>query len=596
MLVLPALLLAFVLIKQRVRSPIALIASLTLGFFSYEFSLFVIPMISINVFASIASNLIQIMPVILSLVLLAKTPKIELGEREKNRYFSIGRETLYLFPSLAVFTVVFISFIRFGWGSMAFAMNGDSRNHVWFSRFMIEQQGLNASSAAYYPVLPDGMIALTRSGLNFIADHAENPLTLDLVSIGIMTSTVLILMSLVHVQIGKSIFKKEHPLKAMSIAVIAFLPLGGLVSKVALSDGFYPALFASLTLQLFIFAGWLYLRTNAENEKTYLLVSLFLLTPLIISTWTLLAIIPAASFLLLPHGVKKTMLTTVRDQRSIQISILFSIVLSYVNLVPLIGKGAASNYVKSPGAITLPPSKLMLGILIAFLIYLAWRAYRDSAQDMRYLAANVFTILFSFLFLASLQDNGNYWNYYPAKFTWIALISIFPFLLSIGIQDFSKNPRVLTIVMIPTLVLSSWSITNSPWIKFDLLNSIKPQSIIYGGWYSPGSDSVNLVLNYGEKGVPVVFWDLSDPSGDKLANFWLSTYLPVRYDNPVLGTNELRDWAYWEIPGQTTSLCDLLVNSDLQWKVVTRNENLRDQLMGACGEEVPLNEFVVHSP
>jgi len=476
---------------------------------------------------------------------------------------------------------------------MAFAMNGDSRNHVWFSRFMIEQQGLDASSAAYYPVLPDGMVALTRSGLNFIADRAGNPLTLDVVSIGIMTATVIILMSLVHVQIGKSIFKKEHPLKDMSIAVIAFLPLGGLVSKVALSDGFYPALFASLTLQLFIFAGWLYLRTNTESEKTFLLVSLFLLTPLIVSTWTLLAIIPAASFLFLPYRVKKTIVTMVRNQRPIQISILFSVFLNYVNLVPLIGKGAASNYVKSPGAITLPPSNLMLGILIAFLIYLAWRAYRDSAQDMRHLASIIFIILFSFLFLASLQDNGNYWNYYPAKFTWIALISIFPFLFGIGIQEFSKNPRVLTIIMIPTLVLSSWSITSSPWIKFDLLNSMKPQSIIYEGWYSPGSDSVNLVLDYGKKGVPVVFWDLSDPSGDRLANFWLATYLPARFDNPVLATNELRDWAYWEIPGETASLCDLLVNSDLQWKVVTRNKSIRSQVLGVCGQEISLNEFVV---
>jgi hypothetical protein len=593
MLTLPALLLTFVLLKQRLRSAIALIVSLTLGFFTYEFSLFIMPLISINVFSSIVSNLIQIMPVILGLVVFAKTPKIDSEEKETNRLFSLGRETLYLFPSLAVITVIIMSFIRFGWGSMAFAMNGDSRNHVWFSRFMIEQQGLDASSAAFYPVLPDGMVALTRSGLNFIADRAENPLTLDLVSIGIMTTTVIILMSLVHVQIGKSIFKKEHPLKVMGIVVIGFLPLGGLVSKVALSDGFYPALFASLILQLFILAGWLYLRTNTESEKTFLLVSLFLLTPLVVSTWTILAIIPAASFLLLSHSVKKTMLTMVRVQRPIQISILLSVVLNCLNLVPLIGKGAASNYVKSPGAITLPPSKLILGILIAFLVYLAWRAYRDSALDMRYLAGIVITILFSFLFLASLQDNGNYWNYYPAKFTWIALISIFPFLFGIGIQEFSKNPRFLTLIMVPTFVLSSWSITNSPWIKFDLLYSMKPQSIIYGGWYSPGSDSVNLVLNYGKNGVPVVFWDLSDPSGDRLANFWLSTYLPARFDNPALGTNELRDWAYWEIPGQTTSLCDLLVNSDLQWKVVTRNKSLSSQVFGVCGQEVPLNEFVV---
>jgi hypothetical protein len=593
MLVLPALLLTFFLIKQRVSSAIALIVSLTLGFFSYELSLFVIPIISINVFASIASNFIQIIPIIVGLVVFAKTPKIDEEEKGTNGCFPLGREILNLFPTLTVLTVIFMSFIRFGWGSMAFAMNGDSRNHVWFSRFMIEQQGLDASSAAYYPVLPDGMVALTRSGLNFIADRAGNPLTLDVVSIGIMTATVIILMSLVHVQIGKSIFKKEHPLKDMSIAVIAFLPLGGLVSKVALSDGFYPALFASLTLQLFIFAGWLYLRTNTESEKTFLLVSLFLLTPLIVSTWTLLAIIPAASFLFLPYRVKKTIVTMVRNQRPIQISILFSVFLNYVNLVPLIGKGAASNYVKSPGAITLPPSNLMLGILIAFLIYLAWRAYRDSAQDMRHLASIIFIILFSFLFLASLQDNGNYWNYYPAKFTWIALISIFPFLFGIGIQEFSKNPRVLTIIMIPTLVLSSWSITSSPWIKFDLLNSMKPQSIIYEGWYSPGSDSVNLVLDYGKKGVPVVFWDLSDPSGDRLANFWLATYLPARFDNPVLATNELRDWAYWEIPGETASLCDLLVNSDLQWKVVTRNKSIRSQVLGVCGQEISLNEFVV---
>ena len=593
---LPALLLAFVLIKHRVRTSIALILTLTLGFFSYVFSLFVFPFLSINVFSVIASNFIQIIPVILSLMLVAKTPRIDVEEKVTGRFYSLWRETLYLFPAVTVLTVVFMSFLRFGWGSMAFAMNGDSRNHVWFSRFMIEQQGLDASSAAYYPVLPDGMVALTRSGLNFFEDRSTNPLTLDLVSIGSMTLTVIILMSLIHAQIAKSIFKKEHPLRVMSVCVIAFFPLGGLISKVALSDGFYPALFASLTLQLFIFAGWQYLRTNIQNEKTILLASLFMLTPLIVSTWTLLGIIPAASFLLLPRKVKKTIFTMVRSQRPIQISIFFSIILCYLNLFPLVSKGAASNYVKLAGAITLPPSKLLLGILIAFLIYLAWRAYRDSALDKRYLASILFTILLTFLFLASLQDNGNYWNYYPAKFTWIALISVFPFLFSIGIQDFSKNPRVLTIIMIPTLVLSSWSITSSPWVKFDLLNNMKPQSIIYGGWYSPGSDSVNLVLNYGKKGVPVAFWDLSDPSGDRLANFWLSTYLPARFDNPVLATNELRDWAYWEIPGQTSSLCDLLVNSDLRWKVVTRNENLRDQLMGVCGEEVPLNEFVIHSP
>ena len=151
---------------------------------------------------------------------------------------------------------------------MAFATSGDARNHVWFSRFIIDQKGLNASSAAYYPVLPDGMVALTRSGLDFYSNVAENMLSLDLIAIGMMTLTVLILMSQVHIAVGKSIFKDKHSLKITSILILAFLPLGALVSKVALGDGFYPALFACLILQLFCLASILFLDSKNENEKT----------------------------------------------------------------------------------------------------------------------------------------------------------------------------------------------------------------------------------------------------------------------------------------------------------------------------------------
>lgn len=593
MLVLPVFLCAFTLVKQRIRSEIAFISVLSFILFWYEASLFLIPFLGLNVFTSLASNLIQVIPIFLSIILFRRIPKIGDLERNKHRYLTLGREFLYLLPSITIAMVILMSFFRFGWGSMAFAMSGDARNHVWFSRFMIEQEGLNASSSAFYPVLPDAMVALTRSGLEIFSDLAENSLTLDIASIGIMTAAVLILLSLLQVQIGKSIFDEHHPLRVLSIGVIAFLPLGGLVSKVGLNDGFYPALFASLTLQLFILAGWLLLKTIDELEKSFLLVSLFLLIPLIASTWTVLVIFPIASFLLLSKSTKQMIFSLARNNRPIQSAAVFSILLSCLNLAPLVEKGVASNYVKSPGAITLPPSKLLLGILFAFTFFFAWRAFRDKSEQMGYLAGVLCTSLLTFLYLASLQDNSNYWNYYPAKFTWIALISVFPFLLAYGIRDFSKNPRILAFIMVAPLVLLSWSINNSPWIKFDLTSTFKPQSVILGGWYSPGSVSVNQILNHGNKDVPILFWDLTDPSGDRLANFWLATYLPARFDNPVLATNELRDWAYWEIPGQPASLCELLISSNLKWKILTRNKTLLSEIQDVCSQEAPLNEFVI---
>lgn len=593
MLILPVTVIIFLFLVRRTSSQVALVTTLASVFFWYEFSLFFLPFFRVDVFNVFISNLIQLAPIAFVVALVIFSPKFRVTEKKAKKISNLRVELLYQIPSITILVLLVMSFLKLGLGSMAFATSGDARNHVWFSRFIIEQKGLNASSAAYYPVLPDGMVALTRSGLDFYSNLAKNMLSLDLIAIGMMTLTVLILMSQVHIAVGKSIFKDKHSLKITSILILAFLPLGALVSKVALGDGFYPALFACLILQLFCLASISFFDSNNENEKTLLLISIILLFPLIVSTWTILLILPGVCILLLPAKFKIMIMSKLKNQRELQIVFLFSCALLFLNLAPLLKNGAAANYVKSPGAISLPPAFLMLTTLVAFFAYFFWGSKKYSDVVMQFLGTALFTTLITFGFLASLQDNGNYWNYYPAKFTWIVLITMFPFLICFSIREFSRNPGIHSIILVPLFVLLSWSITNSPWIKLDVFTSNRPQSIIYSGWYSPSAVSINQVLNYGTKNVPIVFWDLADPSGDRLANFWLATYLPVKFDNPVLATNLLRDWAYFEIPGQPDSLCNLLENSDLRWNIITKNQKLTQQLAEFCMTEVSQNEVVL---
>lgn len=563
-------------------------------FFWYELSLFLLPFFGIDAFNITVSLLIQLMPIVFGVAIFVFLPKLSNIEKQKTQIIhKVTRELLFQLPSIAILGVISVSFARFGWGSMAFAMSGDARNHVWFSRFIVEQKGLDSTSSSFYPVLPDSMVALTRSALEPFSSLAENKLTLDLISLGIMTVTVLIFMSQVHILVGKSLLAEKHPLAMISILVLASLPLGALVSKVALGDGFYPALFASLFLQLFCLSGWLYFESRCDREKTLLLCSFFLLVPLIASTWTILLIFPALCFLLFPSSIKQTLFSALKNQKMVQVAFILSGALLFLNLYPLVSKGAAAGYVKLPGAITLPSPILFFTILTSFFIYLSSHFIRRSNSGLKFLNSFLIVTVATFAYLASLQDNNNYWNYYPAKFTWIAFITILPFLIGIAVRDFAQSPRILSIILIPVFVLAPWSMTNSPWIKFDAFISNRPQSIIYSGWYSPSSISVNQVLNYGVENVPTVFWDLQDPSGDRLANFWLATYLPAKFDNPALATNLLRDWAYYEIPGQIDSLCDLLENSELRWKIYTKNINLTEQIADFCFKEVSQNNVIL---
>lgn len=597
MLVLPIFFLTLKLISKRVSYLVAFPLTFALIFTSYEILMYLLPLAHINPFSTLVSNLIQVSPLAVTFFVDKKfSRKSSNQEKTKgvNKNWFRKEDYLYQLPSLVAILIILFSYIRFGVGSMAFAMSGDARNHLWFARFMIEQQGLNSGSSSFYPVLPDAMIALVRSGLGFYDSHALNPLTLDLISMGAMCLLVLILMSQTHVFIGKSILPTKSHFTVVAILILSIIPFTAVVSKVALDDGFYPALFASLSLQVFFLAGKLFISNSTSEEEPLILITIFLLIPIIASTWTILLIFPIVFFTTIMPIQRKKLFKLLRRQRNVQISFFIALLGLTLNMLPILTKGAASSYVKLSGAISPPPPLLIFTVIIFFLVYLVCAFSKFNKLEIIYLLMILITLLGTSLALASIQDNNHYWNYYPAKFTWIALISILPLFLSVAIRDFSLNIRLLSMALVPALILLLWSFSNSPWLKLDYFSSSRPQSMIYSGWYHPSSISVNQVLNYGEKDTPIVFWELADPSGDRLANFWLATYLPARFDNPVLATNYLRDWAYYEIPGDINSLCTFLVGSDLNWKIVTKNNNLELDLRSSCFDESLANriEFV----
>lgn len=595
MLVLPVFFLTYKIISKRVSDLVAFPLTFALVFTIYELLMYVLPFVQIDPFHILTSSLIQVAPLVLTICLSTKILIQDLNIKNVNDLKTNWQrkvDYLYQLPSIVAVLIIVFSFIRLGAGSMAFVMSGDARNHMWFSRFMISEQGLNSNSASFYPVLPDAMIALVRSGLGFYEKYSSNHLTLDLVSMSVMCLLVLILMSQAHIFIGKSILSPVSNFTMIAIATLSMLPFTALVSTVALADGFYPALFASLALQVFFLAAKQFTSKLYANQDYLILITILLLIPILASTWTILLIFPfiyCAVFMLIK---RKRLLQLFKIHRSVQLALLISLIGLALNLLPILSKGAASNYVKLPGAISPPPPLLIFTILILFLIYFIYSFYKLKKTETIFLLTILITLLFTALVLALIQDNHHYWNYYPAKFTWIALISLFPLLFSVAARDFSENIRVLSLALVPTMVLLIWSFSNSPWIKLDYFSSSRPQSVIYSGWYSPSSISVNQVLKYGKKDTPIVFWELADPSGDRLANFWLATYLPARFDNPVLATNYLRDWAYYEIPGDINSLCTFLIGSDLNWEIVTKNYNLESDIRTSCFNESLENRIV----
>jgi hypothetical protein len=122
-----------------------------------------------------------------------------------------------------------------------------------------------------------------------------------------------------------------------------------------------------------------------------------------------------------------------------------------------------------------------------------------------------------------------------------------------------KRFCVFTLLGVGSLfLLQSSSSIPSPFLTFDLLKH-QAASPIADGWNAPSASTMNLVFQVSKEPGSSVLWDSIDPSNDRLGNFWLSLSDNQRYNTADWYLSPFAQWAYVEVPGDTNSLCELLM-------------------------------------
>jgi hypothetical protein len=529
-----------------------------------------------------------------------KTPPISVSQRNQIKQ-SILNQTDYV-PTILFGSFIVFNYIRSGVGSLAFALSGDSRNHIWLAWFLNLNNGLDVNDLNWYPVFPNQVLAIFSNFGNVDKSFTRSALDSFFHSMGFVTALLMISISCLFAQIAR--IKLNDSISSTVSLFLAAVPFFGFYFGVSLADGFYSALFCIFLILLLLY---FYLSTGKQNDKKSLfaiLIACNLLTVLIAASWTIFVFIPLLlNFILV--------LKHFRMKKFLIFSLSSSFLSAYLSS-QLYFSGLGNNLLKLSGSINALPIALawFLG-LCSFFLMLFWIFSKQYFYVQIIAPLLLMTLVVSYL--SFIQNPGERWNYYPAKVAWVVFFVYFPimfidFLLILLIalnfvsRRFFKDAGVifdtnfLRIVFLPIVFYLVIVVTLIPAKMFEN-NQIPRWNAIpnFKSWQAPSAQVVDTLSNpvSAVTKSSIIYWDYFDPSNDRLANFYSAMLSDADYSQKTWPNNVISSWAYTEVPGQIASLCELLEANDNKTTVIrTKNRDLLLQVDGRCNVDTNLVSVV----
>jgi hypothetical protein len=547
-----------------------------------------VPEIAIT--SQIGSLLLLVFPGALAVAFLAKPGPAQSSFQTRLR-FSLGR--LVWRPMLREWralvaivsgTVVVISctavaYTKFGTASFAWALGGDARNHVIVANKISHLGGLPPDLLSYYPAFPNALLALSDQSSRFLIPSSQTSLEHLVLSLGTIYVLAICGWSFLGAAIVWKLVSTTGNHSLVGIAAASLAPLTGVGIGVALRDGYYSAVvtivFSLATLGLIALAE----NSSSLRERGWALGIASLGIPVVAACWTPLAVPIAAAWVFIAFRSLRHLTREV--SRWIWTVAFLSACVTAMVVVPLIRYSLRTGKVTSAGAITPPSPDMILAfvaIACAFAI-ITQKTPRPAWHPPAFVVASVVALVIVVAAMAA-QPTTDAWAYYPAKLAWAWACIALPLaagVLSCAAGPLSKSSRcaggtkmnhrshsvkrfcVFTLLGVGSLfLLQGSSSIPSPFLTFDLLKH-QAASPIADGWNAPSASTMNLVFQVSKEPGSSVLWDSIDPSNDRLGNFWLSLSDNQRYNTADWYLSPFAQWAYVEVPGDTNSLCELLM-------------------------------------
>jgi len=467
-----------------------------------------------------------------------------------------------LSTALAAFT------LRFG-SLPAWAMSGDSRNHLFLIDQIREGAGWNWTLESY----PGGFNALVAlltlpadeaAGAGAILEHRINGLALLLV-------LMLLLFGLLAglVACGPRSGWGSH----MRGAAGSFLLVTPLALTQVFSGGFYP-----ISLAWLVGLSGLYLLASTRRGLWWPTVIVLVTSVLLLMTAPQIAPLPAIAWLMLLAS------------RVIQPRLRL---VSYVGLGTLgllaarwlldalgerypnrLGTLVADGYVEqfSPW--------LLLAVPVIAAVSLAM--YRGAAQ-VRTAAIVVAGSALTWVICHWIVSLKGDWSYYSTKTLWIAVVALLPLAIS---RAFGAERDGLRRSAVPVALLLI--VTCVPLLFFNgRVASWNPLLRLPIGWINPDNREAATVIWLADRS-PAFVWQLNEPEEDRKINIWSSYFLfPAGEAQP---SSRPSTWSYSLETTKPGYFC-WLFEAYPDVKVYADDEAEAEKLRTTCGveeESVPL--------
>ncbi len=493
----------------------------------------------------------------------------------------------------AMFEVIKLRGHDFG---LSWAMVGDARNHVEITRTIVSEGGISLKELKSYPAMVNALSAILDGasgranlpgGVLMTRDVQAQAAVFVLASIAV----ALLFIGAVVETVPRGInYVRRLPL-SLTIPLLASGSLGisSFVLGLTLNYGFLSSIGAVGFALASVVLGMRITRQYSDVVLSLLTLSLLL----VVSSWTVLTVVPASALLVGFVIAAKRL----RPSRRRELGKRASAVTGVTLLASLLLFGGVAGELsqsrtqllttlRSHGAIATPNPHLYVWLGMATLGVAA------LAPDRRQRFVRLMPLLAygcaggAVLWLRAVDPDGGSWSYYAAKMLWLATCCFLwvPFVLVTDLvrkvhQWYSKSgARGITTALV--------SVTGSAVLLVGISDQTpypSPFAWAFTGSAIPSPKEVALVIREANIGGPFVVWDYYQPPDDQLGNFWSA----LTWDYTANGMARLwprslssfENWAYVE-NGTLASLCTAVTNDRV--RVVTRSRTLLLELKTSC--------------
>lgn len=479
---------------------------------------------------------------------------------------------------------------------LSWAMWGDARNHVVLTRSTISAGGITLKELKAYPVTVNALCAILDgasgranlpAGVLMTRDMQAQAATFVLSSIAI----ALLFVAAVVETIPRGIAHVRRLPNCYTIPLLASgsLGVGAFVLGLALSGGYLSAIGSLVFAMASVVLGMRVVRHYSDVILMLLTLSLLL----VVSSWTILFVVPAASLLVgyvfcgNRLGQARRDGLTNRALAASAVTLISSMLCLIAVVVGLFeSRTELLKVLKGYGDIIGPNPHLYVWLGVGALGVVALAPNRQQ-RYIRLIPLLVFVSAgAAVLWVHDLEIGTTSWPYYATKMLWLATCCIVwvPFVLLTDlvrkVNDWYSRigARGVTSTVISVIGSAALLVGIAYETAFPF-----PFNWAFSGSAIPSPKEVSLVIREANIGGPFVIWDYYTPIDDRLGNFWSALTWDFKANGTAISWmgshSSFENWAYME-DGTLASLCIAVSNDKL--RVVTRSRTLLFNLKSSC--------------